>query len=112
MGFRFALGAVSAWVLLGSTAIAAPATPEMAAHLAKVFQTYLGAAPGVVAVTPVAEAYAVRIDMSPLFAMLPAEMGSTSISTQEMQLRDLGGGRWQVTQDQPIRATMEIPGRV
>ena len=58
-------------LLLGASAPAlAAATPEEAQRLTALFQSYLGADPGVVTVTPAGASYAARFDLAPLIAKL------------------------------------------
>jgi hypothetical protein len=84
-----------------ASALAAAASPEEAARLVSVFQTYLGREAGVVAVTPAGEDYDVKIDFAPLINKLKQPNFSAEISPVDMKLADQGGGKWLVTQDSP-----------
>lgn len=86
--------------LWGSTALA-QATPEGAADLTAVLQTYLGSTPGVVTVTPEGEAYGVKLDFGLLLAKLPPEV-TASVSTLNLTVTDNGDGTWAYEMDQPV----------
>ncbi len=89
----------------------AQATPQGAAELTAVFQTYLGTTPGVVNVVPDGAAYLVTIDASPFFGMIPPEANATvAMSPQIMRLTDNGNGTWGYVQDQPFTASFAVPG--
>ncbi len=87
------------------------ATPQGAADLTALFQTYLGATPGVVNVVPEGGAYAVTLDATPLMSMIPAEAGvAMKMTPHRMLLTDNGDGTWGVAQDQALNFGMEVPG--
>ena len=93
--------------LLLTTAAWADATPQGAADLTAVFQTYLGKTPGVVNVVADGDAYAVTLDAAPLLAMVPAEAKATvSMTPYKLRLADKGDGTWDVTQDQPLQFSL------
>lgn len=94
--------------LWGTTALA-QATPEGAEALTAVLQTYLGATPGVVTVTPQGEAYGVKLDAAPLLAKLPAGVES-SATPVEFTLTDNGDGTWDYEQDQSLNVSVNVPG--
>ena len=94
-----------------SAACALPATPEGAAHLTAVFQTYLGTLAGVVTVVPEGEVYTLTLDAAPLLAMAPAEAGSYAMTPLVMVLTDNGDGTWGVTQDQALSLTAALAGQ-
>ncbi len=97
--------------LLLSTAAWAQATPQGAADLTVLFQTYLGKTPGVVNVVADGEEYAVTLDAGPLIAMIPAEAGAAMKGTPYvLRVSDNGDGTWNVTQDQPVSFTMSAAG--
>lgn len=97
--------------LLATTALAVPATQEGADALVQVFQTYLGATPGVVTVQPAGDAYDVKLDASPLLATIPADAGKATLSPIALSLTDNGDGTWGVAQNQPMSFTMSDPGK-
>lgn len=107
---HFALPVALTAALWGSTALAA-ATPEGAAGLTALFQTYLGAAPGVVTVAPEGDAYGVKIDFTPLLAKLPASDAEASVSPLTFQLIDNGDDTWSMTQDQSFALSVKVPGQ-
>ena len=97
--------------LLMSSAAWAQATPQGAADLTALFQTYLGKTPGVVNVVADGEEYAITLDASPLIAMVPAEAGASMTATPiAMRVSDNGDGTWNVTQDQPVSFKMAAAG--
>lgn len=97
--------------LLMSTAAFAQATPQGAADLTAVFQTYLGKTPGVVNVTADGDAYAITLDAGPLIALIPAEAGATMTATPiRMRATDNGDGTWAVAQDQSLSFTTSVAG--
>jgi hypothetical protein len=98
-------------LLAASAAFAEPATPEGAAHLTEVFQTYLGTVEGVVTVVPEGETYTLTLDAAPLLAMAPAEAGSFSLTPLVMVLTDNGDGTWGVTQDQAMSLSAVLEGQ-
>lgn len=96
--------------LFASFATAEVATPEGAADLTRVLQTYLGSTAGVVTVAPLGGAYAVKIDMMPLVSKADATAQS-KITPIEISLTDNGNGTWAMTQDQAFAASFSIPGQ-
>jgi hypothetical protein len=96
--------------LFASFAAAEVATPEGAADLTRVFQTYLGATAGVVTVAPLGGVYDVKIDFAPLIAKADAS-AETKITPIEFSLTDNGNGIWAMTQDQAFDARLSIPGQ-
>lgn len=95
--------------LFPASAPAAEATPEGAAALTSVMQTYLGTTKGVVSVQPGGEAYAVTLDFAPLIAKAP-EGVTISVSPLQFNLTDLGDGTWQMQQDQSLTFSAIAPG--
>ena len=96
--------------LMSSVALASPATPEEAARLLGLFQTYLGAEPGVVAVEPTGESYTVTLDFAPFIAKAAAETFSGTVTPYVMTLTDNGDGTWATVVDQPFAANIVAPG--
>lgn len=92
--------------LWGSTALA-QATPEGAAELTAVLQTYLGSTPGVVTVAPEGDAYGVKLDFALLLAKLPPEV-TASLSPLMLQVTDNGDGTWDYTMDQSVTLAYAI----
>lgn len=98
-------------LLLISTTAFAQATPQGAADLTAVFQTYLGKTPGVVSVTAEGDAYAVTLDAGPFIDMIPAEVAMTVSATPlQFRLTENGDGTWGVTQDQQLRISTSAEG--
>lgn len=96
---------------LAPAPLLAQATPQGAAELTAVFQTYLGKVPGVVNVVADGDAYAVTLDASPLFAMIPPQAGAkAAMSPYRMRLTDNGDGTWSTSEDQPISLDISVPG--
>jgi hypothetical protein len=91
-------------------ALAQTATPEGAAHLTAVFQTYLGQAEGVVTVTPSGESYMVAIDPSKLIATAGDAAAGATVSAIDFEVAELGGGKWKVTQEGPASFSVNVPG--
>jgi hypothetical protein len=103
--------AFSTLLLLATSCPAlAAATPEGAARITAALQAYFGSEAGVVTVTPVGETYALKIDAAPLFAKANAADFTGSLTSIEMTLADLGGGKWQVDQDQAFQFSFKIAG--
>lgn len=92
--------------LWGSTALA-QATPEGAAELTAVLQTYLGTTPGVVSVAPEGDAYGVKLDFALLLAKLPPEI-TGSLSPLMLQVTDNGDGTWDYSMDQSVTLSYVI----
>lgn len=92
-----------------SMAWAVPTTEEEAERLTGVFQTYFGSKEGVVSVTRQPESYELKIDATPLLAQVPVENGEISVSTLTYQLIDNGDDTWQVSEDQTLTWTVNIP---
>ena len=110
MFLRNAFLGTSFIALLSSTALAAPATPEEAARLTALFQTYLGAEPGVVTVQPGGDAYTVTFDFAPFIAKASPEAFSGSISPYVLTMTDNGDGTWATQSDQAFLATFTASG--
>lgn len=91
-------------------ALAQTATPEGAAHLTEVLQTYLGKTEGVVTVTPSGEGYVVAIDPSKLIAAAGDAASGATVTAIDFEVAELGGGKWKVTQAGPASLTLNIPG--
>lgn len=96
--------------LMASTAMANPATQEGADHLTQVFQTYLGATEGVVAVAPSGDVYDLTLDATPLIAMQKDQGVTGTITPFELSLTDNGDGTWGVTMDQAISIAIAKQG--
>ncbi len=100
------------FVLWSTTALASPATPEGAAALVTLFQTYLGATAGVVAVAPDGDAYDVTLDFAPLIAQMPDKSGEATISPIEFAVVNNEDGTWEMTQDQAFAMVLKVPGQM
>lgn len=110
MSFPLRLAALPLLLISTAAYAAEPATPEGAAELTTLLQTYLGAKEGVVSVEPGDEVYDVTLDFAPLTAGLPA--GTTTVSPLEFTLADNGDGTWAMTQDQALSLKLSIPGEI
>lgn len=97
-------------VFMVSAALADSATSEEAARLTEVFQTYLGAEPGVVTVVPGTDAYTVTLDFAPFIAKAGAGTFSGSVTPYVMTLTDNGDGTWATATDQPFEADLSATG--
>lgn len=107
------IAAATFLALLGTSAPAlAAATPEEAQRLTTLFQSYLGAEPGVVSVTPKGNSYLTRFDLAPHFAKIKEPGVAISLTPVEWTLTDMGGGKWQVGQDQPLSFGFKAEGKV
>lgn len=110
MKIRSRLAATLLLLSVSSPAMAASATPEGAAKLTGVFQTYLGKEPGVVTVSPAGEAYDVTLDVAPFIAKAKSGNFTASVTPFAMKVTEQGGGKWLVTQDQAISVKISAPG--
>ena len=110
MFLRNAFLGTSFIALLSSTALAAPATPEEAARLTALFQTYLGAEPGVVTVQPGGDAYTVTFDFAPFIAKASPEAFSGTITPYVLTMTDNGDGTWATQSDQAFLANFTVSG--
>lgn len=99
-------------VSASTSALAATATLEEAQRLTDVFQSYLGKEPGVVTITPAGEAYDAKIDFAPLIAKVKQPNFIADVTPLVMKLTDQGGGKWLVTQDQPLSFSANVPGQL
>lgn len=95
-----------------SLPVHAEATPEGAAELTAVFQTYLGKVDGVVRVAPEGEAYQVTLDVAPLVATAaPAGQAPGLQATPfTFSLTENGDGTWAYAQDQAFSVHMTVEG--
>lgn len=106
------LMALPAFLLSTTLSIAGPATPEGAAKLVAVFQTYFGTTADVVTVLPQDDAYQLTLDFAPLLGLLPQDSGAAKITPMVMQLTDQGDGTWAVEQDQALALAVSVPGQM
>lgn len=102
--------ALIATPLLAPAVSAQSATPEEAARITASLQSYFTATPDLVTVTPSGEAYALTVDFNVFIQDIPEGTGAASISPLNAMLRPLGEGRWDVTMDQSVAMSYEIPG--
>jgi hypothetical protein len=112
MYFRSGLFALAMLCSASGIALSASATPEEAQRITHVLQTYLGAEPGVVGVTPAGDAYDLKIDFAPLLKKLHQPGQTVTITPIAMKLTDNGGGKWLVTQDAPFSFSAKVPGKL
>ncbi len=103
-------------LLTSTSALAAPATPEEAARLTALFQSYVGDAAGVFSVTPNGEVYDVKVDAKPLIDKMPVKTGedipAVTITPWQFQIADQGVGKWLVTQDKPFEMNVKAVGQL
>lgn len=85
----------------------AAATDEEATRLTEVFQSYLGAEPGVVTVETDGDGYALTIDIAPLTAKATDPNTTLSLTPIELSLTDKGEGKWDVSQDGPLEMKLK-----
>ncbi|MGB8814509.1 MAG: hypothetical protein WCC57_15130 [Paracoccaceae bacterium] len=107
---RAALWAFPFIVVSTSAAFAKAPTPEGAAHLIGVFQSYLGTTEGVVSVELAGEAYAVSIDFAVLAGLIAGKDATVAITPIEFSLTDQGDGTWAMQQDQALSMKLVVPG--
>lgn len=110
MFMRNAFLGTTLFALMSSTAMAGPATPEEATKLVALFQTYLGAEPGVVTVVPAGDAYTVTLDFSPFIAKASKDGFTGTITPYVMTLTNNGDGTWATSVDQAFSADFTVPG--
>ena len=96
--------------LMSSAAFAQSATPEEAARLLALFQTYIGTEPGVVTVDPAGETYTVTFDFAPFIAKAAPETFSGTITPYVISLTDTGDGTWATQSDQSFSANFTASG--
>jgi len=89
----------------------AQTTPDEAQRLTGLFQSYFGAEPGVVTVTPSGPSYATRIDLMPLIGKMQVPGFSASVTRVELTITPQGPGKWQVDQNQPLSAAVRVEGQ-
>ncbi len=99
-------------LLSASHAALAAATPEEAARLTTVFQSYLGAEPGVVKVEPDGDNYTVTLDIAPLAAKAAAAGATFTLTPIELSLSDEGEGKWNVSQEGPLNFSMKATDKM
>lgn len=96
--------------LFASFSAAEVATPEGAAELTDVLQTYLGSTAGVVSVAPTGGAYSVKIDFVPLIAKAD-DSRLIQFTPIEFSVTENGNGIWGITQDQSFKASFSVSGQ-
>ncbi|WP_284165908.1 hypothetical protein [Frigidibacter sp. SD6-1] len=105
--FRYLL--LTTAVCLPVVAVAEPATQTGADELTALFQSYLGATPGVVTVAPEGESYGLKLDFALLLAKVPVDGFEASLSPLQLQLTDQGDGTWAYQMDQPVSLSYTLP---
>ena len=93
-----------------SIANAAPATVEEAARLLALFQTYIGAEPGVVTVEPAGDVYTATFDFAPFIAKASSDTFTGTITPYVITLTDNENGTWSTSTDQAFAADFVVPG--
>ena len=91
-------------------AFADAATPQEAARLLALFQTYVGAEPGVVNVTPAGDDYTLTFDLAPFIAKASPETFSGTVTPYVLTLTDNGDGTWSTASDQSFKAEFNVNG--
>ncbi len=94
-------------LLSASQAALAAATPEEAARLTTVFQSYLTAEPGVVKVEPDGDDYTVTLDIAPLATKAASAGAIIALTPVKLTLSDAGDGKWNVSQEGPLSFSMK-----
>lgn len=110
MFLRNAFLGTSLIALMSSAAFAESATPQEAERLLAVFQTYIGAEPGVVTVVPSGDSYTVTLDFAPFIAKAAAEAFSGTVTPYVITLTDNGDGTWATQSDQAFSAKFTASG--
>ena len=110
MFLRNAFLGTTLFALTSTTALAGNATPEEAMRLVALFQTYLGAEPGVVSVEPVDDAYTVTLDFAPFIAKASPDTFSGTVTPYVMTITDNGDGTWATVTDQAFEANFSAAG--
>ena len=110
MFIRNAFLGTTLFALTATTALAAPATPEEAARLLALLQTYVGSEPGVVAVEPSGDAYTVTFDFAPFIAKASSDTFTGTITPYVMTLTDNEDGTWATSTDQAFAADFTVAG--
>ena len=110
MFLRHAFLGTTLFALMSSTAMADPATPEEAARLVALFQTYIGAEPGVVSVEPAGDAYTVTLDFAPFIAKASPDTFTGTVTPYVMTITDNGDGTWATATDQAFEASFTAAG--
>ncbi|MCB1380574.1 MAG: hypothetical protein KDK89_19740 [Alphaproteobacteria bacterium] len=104
---------LAALLLAGSSMPAlAAASADEASRIAAALQSYFTAEAGVVTVTPDGDNYNLKLDFAPLFAKIKDPKVTISVTPLAMVLADQGGGKWTVTQDQPLAFAFKVDGTV
>lgn len=107
---RLAFLGTTLFALTATTALAGPATQAEAARLSTLFQTYVGAEPGVVTVTPEGDAYTVTFDFAPFIAKASSDTFTGTITPYVMTLTDNDDGTWTTAVDQAFAADFTVMG--
>ncbi len=110
MFIRNAFLGITLFALTATTALAAPATADEAARLTALFQTYVGAEPGVVTVAPTGDAYTVTFDFAPFIAKAASDTFTGTITPYVMTLTDNEDGTWATSVDQAFAADFTVTG--
>ena len=93
------LGSALFLVLISSTSSFAAATAEEAQRIQGVFQTYIGAEPGVLTVAPAGDAYDIIIDISPYLKKITLPGFTSKVDAIKIQATPNGDGTWAYTPD-------------
>lgn len=110
MVMRSAFLGTTLFVLTSTTALAGPSTPEEAARLLALFQTYVGAEPGVVTVVPAGDDYTVTFDFAPFIAKAGPDTFAGTVTPYVMTLTDNEDGTWATSVDQAFAADFTVAG--
>lgn len=110
MFIRNAFLGITLFALTATTALAASATADEAARLTALFQTYVGAEPGVVTVAPTGDAYTVTFDFAPFIAKASSDTFTGTITPYVMTLTDNEDGTWATSVDQAFAADFTVTG--
>ena len=102
--------AAALMLALSAEAIAASATPQGAKDLTASIQQWFGNESGVVTVSPSGETYALKLDFAPYIAKFKSPDFTAEMTPLNFALTDQGGGKWLVTEDEPLRFRFSAPG--
>lgn len=110
MFLRNALFGTALFAVMSGAAVGAPATDGEAARLSALFQSYIGAEPGVVTVEPVGDAYTVTLDFAPLIAKASPYTFSAVVTPYVITITDNGDGTWASVTNQTFEADFSAVG--
>ena len=96
-------------LLATSTAGFAAATEGEAASILASIQSYVGAEPGVVTVTPDGDGYDIAFDAMPYLKKITEKGFTAKVDTYHFKAVPQGNGLWAVTSSAPFAASASVP---